>query len=326
MTNAHERLVSVVVPAHNAGPWLEETLESLARQTYLNWELAVTEDGTDDGTRHLVAEFARRHAGHRISYLRHETPRGQGPARNSGIRATSGAFVAFLDADDLWTPEYLARAIRILEQGSADVFFCPYYDFEADPSQLTGPRGLDEARWGPLPDSLYVHCCLIPSALVVRRGVLEEIGLFDEDPRVQSGEDLELAVRLAGAGARFHHEASVRCLHRVHPAAVSRNKTRMAETKAWALFKNLHTIGSVPESFRRLRVGIVCEAAAMANRRTRPDRAAGYYLMAFRANPRRIKYPAYALACALFAACRGLFPPVIAEPSPWPRTALSGRR
>ncbi|MFZ4683848.1 MAG: glycosyltransferase family 2 protein [Terrimicrobiaceae bacterium] len=309
-------LISIITPAHNAARWLPETLGSVARQTYPHWELAVTDDGSSDDTFAVATAFQKAHPDKNIQVLRHEHAGGPSGARNTSIKATTGEYLAFLDSDDLWLGEHLARAVKVLRDTGADFVFCPHLRFETDPTVTDGPYGRDDARWGPFPDCLYVHCYIIPATVVVRRSAVARAGLFDEDRRVQSGEDLELWMRLAASGARFEIQPVPTTLYRAHPDAASKNKSRMAETKAWAIWKNRDAIKSVPPAFRHQRTGIVCEEAARASRGTRPDKAAGYYLMAFRVNPRRLKYLFYAVACAAYAAVRGQFPPVITRPSP----------
>lgn len=304
------------MPAHNAGRWLGDTLASVARQTYPTWEIGITDDGSADDTAVVAAAFQRAHPHKNIRLLRHERAGGQGEARNTALKATSGEIVAFLDSDDLWTEDHLARAVETLQSTGADLVYCPQLVFETDPASPHGPYGRDDAKWGPFPDCLYVHCYILPSCVIVRRRVLEAIGFFDEDRRVQSAEDLEMWLRLAGRGFRFHQQPVPTCLYRAHSQSVSKNKTRMAETKAWAIWKNRDTVREVAPRFRHWRAGIVCEEAARANRASRPDKAAGYYLMAFRANPRP-KYLAFALACIALALLRMRLPPLIVKPSAW---------
>jgi len=316
VSGSPKSLVSIIIPAHNAGRWLGDTLASIGRQTYTTWELGITDDGSFDDTYAIAAAFQQAHPDKNIRLLRHESAGGQGEARNTAIKATSGEFVAFLDADDLWIEDHLARAVEALRETGSDLVFCPQLVFEDDPTRPHGPYGRDDARWGPFPDCLYVHCYILPSCVIVRRQAIEMIGLFDEDRRVQSAEDLEMWLRLAGRGFRFHQQPVPTCLYRAHPLSVSKNKTRMAETKAWAIWKNRDTVRDVAPRFRHWRAGIVCEEAARSNRCSRPDKAAGYYLMAFRACPRP-KYLAFMLACIFFAMFQLRFPPLILKPSAW---------
>src|SRR5512147_1419439 len=99
--------VSVITPAYNAERFIAQTLDSVLAQTHGDWELVVADDSSTDGTASIAEDYARRDG--RIRLLRMPGNQGQGPARNAALGVAHGDFVAFLDADDLWDPEKLAR-------------------------------------------------------------------------------------------------------------------------------------------------------------------------------------------------------------------------
>lgn len=99
-------LISCVVPVFNGECFLDETLQSILAQTYRPIELIVADDGSTDGTLAILSGY-----GDRIRVVTQETA-GPAAARNLGLRAARGEFVAFLDADDLWSPEKLARQME----------------------------------------------------------------------------------------------------------------------------------------------------------------------------------------------------------------------
>ena len=106
-------LVSGVVPAYNCARFIGESLDSVYRQTYGNWEVVVIDDGSTDETRAALAP----HIG-RIRYFYQEN-RGTAAARNAGVRQARGELIAFLDNDDIWLPEKLARQVQVM-QGSLE--------------------------------------------------------------------------------------------------------------------------------------------------------------------------------------------------------------
>jgi len=106
-------LVSVVIPAYNCAPFIGESLDSVYRQTYRNWEVIVIDDGSTDETRAILAP----HTG-RIRYFYQEN-RGTAAARNAGVRQARGELIAFLDNDDIWLPEKLERQVQVM-QGSPE--------------------------------------------------------------------------------------------------------------------------------------------------------------------------------------------------------------
>src|SRR6185369_2583344 len=112
--------VSVVVATYNQAHWLGETIESVRAQTFADWELIVADDGSTDATAAVVARFAE---DPRIRYLPAAHAE-RAAARNRGIAASSGELVAFLDADDAWHPEKLARqVVRLADAPEAAVCY-----------------------------------------------------------------------------------------------------------------------------------------------------------------------------------------------------------
>ena len=120
-------LVSVVTPARNAAATLAATIASVAAQTLPDWELLVADDGSTDGTADIAAGWAARDP--RVRPLPGPaggSPSGAAAARNRAIRAARGRHVAFLDADDRWRPEKLARQVAFMEREAAPFSFTAY--------------------------------------------------------------------------------------------------------------------------------------------------------------------------------------------------------
>lgn len=110
-------LVSAITIFYNAAPFLPEAIESVLAQTCSEWELLLVDDGSTDGSSEIAREYARRHEG-RIRYLEHTAHRncGMSASRNLGWRQARGAFVAFLDGDDLWLPQKLERQLSVFAE------------------------------------------------------------------------------------------------------------------------------------------------------------------------------------------------------------------
>ncbi len=106
-------LCTIVIPAYNAGIWIERTLKSAAQQNYPNLEILVIDDGSKDNTRMLAEAMAAVDDRFRVISIPNG---GVANARNVGIREASGEYVAFLDADDLWHPDKIRLQVEAMEQ------------------------------------------------------------------------------------------------------------------------------------------------------------------------------------------------------------------
>lgn len=117
-------LVSIITPAHNSEKYISETVISVLTQTYRNWEMLITDDGSTDDTWALISRFAEKDG--RIKCLRHKECRGAGPARNTSLAHAKGEYVAFLDSDDIWHPEKLEKQLRFMQSQNSDFSYTAY--------------------------------------------------------------------------------------------------------------------------------------------------------------------------------------------------------
>jgi glycosyltransferase involved in cell wall biosynthesis len=209
--------VSIVVPSYKTAPFITETLDSVFAQTFSNFEVIVINDGSPD-TEELERELQP--FIDRIIYIK-QPNRGPGAARNAGIRAARGEFLAFLDSDDTWLPEYLASQMECFEKTPSLDLICADTLFYGD-SHLSGHTFLERCRWkGPVTFErmLTDGNPLTTSCVVARKRVVVDVGLFDEI--IRGPEDYELWLRIAHAGANIDRQWKVLARHRVHPASLS---------------------------------------------------------------------------------------------------------
>lgn len=126
----HTPLVSVIMPAYCAEAYLQAAVESVREQTVENWELLILDDCSADGTFALAQALAEQDD--RITALRNEQNMGVAATRNKGIALAKGAYIAFLDSDDIWMPSKLQHQLALLEQTGGDIAYCAYSIIEAD--------------------------------------------------------------------------------------------------------------------------------------------------------------------------------------------------
>ncbi|XDD41513.1 glycosyltransferase family 2 protein [Leptospira sp. WS60.C2] len=116
--------VSVIMPAYNAASYLEESVQSLLKQTYKDWELLLVDDCSKDNTLAVANEIAKKDA--RIQVIPKEKNSGSADTRNKGIELAKGEYIAFLDADDLWESDFLEKMIPFMEEHKAPFSFASY--------------------------------------------------------------------------------------------------------------------------------------------------------------------------------------------------------
>ena len=199
--------ISVIIPAYNVAPYIGETLESVFAQTFTDFEVIVINDGSPD-----TREFERvlTPFRERIRYLTQEN-RGASAARNAGLRAALGEFVAFLDADDFWLPSYLEDQIAVIRERNCDLVCADALIVGESPD--AGRSYFEAVMEAALPkevtflDLLSGERSLITSGVLVRREHILEVGLFDE--KLRNAQDFDLWLRLARRGSRLAYQPRV---------------------------------------------------------------------------------------------------------------------
>ncbi len=184
--------VSVILPTYNRAPLLPRAMRSVLAQTFRDLELIVVDDASSDDTADVIRQFDDP----RIRVLRHESNRGGSAARNTGIEAARGRYIAFQDSDDEWMLDKLCRQVAAMDEAgeSVGVVYCAYLRC-MDGSALYVPEPHVQQREGDVSREILLHNFVGTQALLVRRDCLDAAGYFLEGlPRFQ---DWELVIRLA---------------------------------------------------------------------------------------------------------------------------------
>lgn len=218
MNAAPSLRVSVIVPVYNGAAYLADAIASIRAQQYAPLEIIIVDDGSTDETAAIAASL-----GADVRYV-YQQNQGPAAARNRGLKAATGEVIAFLDADDLWTPDKLELQLGILARHpGAAVVMGHMRAFREDPAI-------------PVPSPYNGETALLANQVgstLVRRTVFERIGGFDEGLRY--GEDIDWLMRVREAGISIHVLAEVTLLYRIH----ANNMTRGGDT-SYVLTRVLH--------------------------------------------------------------------------------------
>lgn len=213
--------VDVIIPVFNGDRYIQYAMRSVQNQTLAAARIIVADDGSTDTTADVVKSFMA--SDPRVTYL-NLPHQGVSSARNSGIRASTARFVAFLDADDIWLPEKLERQAEVFTKSAQQVGFVhsSYFLIDSNGNRLRAQTVVPPKKRGEIFEPLLFDGYVLSgsaSSVVVRRSVLDAAGYFDE--RLFYGEDWDLWIRLAQVsevnftpepvvGIRVHSESAQR--------------------------------------------------------------------------------------------------------------------
>lgn len=208
-------LFSVIVPVFNGAAFLDRALESLGRQTLADWEALVVDDASTDASWPLLEAWAAREP--RLRLFRHPSHRGASAARNQALIAARGEWIAYLDCDDEFYPDHLARAYSHRSKGDVLLFRYDWIDERPGHPRLGERHTHDPATRF---HALATEVIAVPLGVIHRHELLARAGYFNESLRLH--EDADLWRRFSNAGARFAAVAAESGLYHIRSDSQSR--------------------------------------------------------------------------------------------------------
>lgn len=233
-----EPLVSVIVPAYNYANFISETLQSIQEQTYINWEAIIVDDGSTDDTRQVVKTIVETDS--RIKYI-YQTNKGLPAARNTGIKASLGNYIQFLDADDLLSKSKIELQVKyMIENLSSDISYTTAHYFKIpDVNMLYSDINLGMVSWIPkingsgnsVLEKLIDFNIMPVNCALIKRELIKKVGFQNET--LKSLEDWEYWLRCAFNGATFNfvEDINAYALVRIHSSSMSQNKGNMLNSE-----------------------------------------------------------------------------------------------
>jgi teichuronic acid biosynthesis glycosyltransferase TuaG len=231
-------LVSVVTPAWNAEATLAAAVTSVQAQTVADWEMLIVDDGSTDSSRALAERLAARD--NRIGVLGWRMNRGTAAARNAGIRAARGRYLAFLDADDLWRPEKLARQLSVMEVEGHALVFSAYRRVDA------AGRPLGVVR----PPARVDYAGLLKGNVIGCLTAIYDTAHFGkvEMPPLRLRQDYGLWLALLARGGAACGLPEVLADYRVRKGSLSAGKGA-ALRATWSLYRDVVGLGRAPAAY-----------------------------------------------------------------------------
>jgi glycosyltransferase involved in cell wall biosynthesis len=181
-------LVSVIIPTCNRGWVLQEAIDSVLAQDFEDFELIVVDDGSTDNTGEMLDSYEQD-----LIVIR-QSNRGVSAARNRGIAEAAGLLIAFLDSDDLWLPRKLSRQVDFFNS-NPDAVINQTEEIWIRNGVRVNPRTRHHKFSGMIFERSLALCLVSPSAVMMKRSLFDEIGLFDED--LPACEDYDLWLRVS---------------------------------------------------------------------------------------------------------------------------------
>ena len=231
-------LVSVIMPVYNAAAWLPRAVESVLRQSHANLELVAVDDDSSDDSLAMLERFAREDA--RVHLQRQPVNGGVAKARNAGVAAAQGDYVAFLDADDWWHPAKLERQLASLRRNGALISYGEYWRVAEDGSVLSRVTPPERLGWRDMLASNFIGNLTGMYARTLGDLPFRSIGHEDYVFWLEQ-------VRRAGMAIRVESDEPL-AWYLVREHSLSANKLRAAGWQ-WKIYREVEKLGFLQSSF-----------------------------------------------------------------------------
>lgn len=222
LSNKDSPLISVIITTYNSGQYLVEALESALAQQYVKCEIIIIDDFSKDNTVSILAGYA---GNDKVRIIRHSKNRGPAASRNSGIKASRGEFLAFLDADDIWLEGHLARLLKVEADNGGEAIIVGNAIIT---DQYLKPT-LVQSDIMPFPDNtttVFIHLlrrnCINMCAILMPSGIAKK---YPFNTRLTSAEDYDFWLRLASKDIPFVFlQDDPKVLYRQHGKGLSKKR------------------------------------------------------------------------------------------------------
>lgn len=227
-------LVSIITPSYNSSRFIEDCIKSVISQTYLQWEMLIIDDKSQDDSQDKIIGFAKKDS--RIKYFFLEENVGAAEARNIAIRKAEGRYIAFLDSDDLWIPEKLEKQIAFMQDKDIAFSFSTYDMISEDGSVLNTVQSVDKMSYDSYLKNTIIGCLTV----IIDK---EKTGSF-EMPDLRSSHDMALWLLIMKRGFYAYGLDDNLAKYRVSSFSNTSNKFKAAK-EVWVLYRDIEKLNFI---------------------------------------------------------------------------------
>lgn len=217
-------MISIIMPTYNRAKTISQAIESVLVQTFTDWELVLIDDGSTDNTQEVIGKYL---SDPRVRYYNQKNA-GPIAARNNGVKLAHGEWLAFLDSDDAWLPEKLAKQFAMaLDYNRPVLIYGNYFYINQDGEKIGeffGHKTTPHA--GKVTNYLLTDNFLLTSSVLMPKKSFEQVGGFDQNLNLTIGEDYELWLRLS-LELEFYYISEPIALYRMHEVQLTKQKLKV---------------------------------------------------------------------------------------------------
>lgn len=227
--------ISIVVPVYNAAKYIEQTIFMVQKQTYTDWELILVEDCSKDESRKVLQSVEASLQDSRIRVIYKEKNEGAAKARNTGVMAATGEYLAFLDADDIWKETKLEKELAFMKQKDAAFVFTSY--------EFGDEQGNGTGKFVNVPDTLNYKQALSRTVIFTSTTLfdLKKLGKELVTMPIVPSEDSATWWQILRAGYTAYGFQEVTTVYRRPPKSLSSNKGKAIQ-RIWYLYRKVERL------------------------------------------------------------------------------------
>ena len=232
-----QELVSVIIPLYNSGHLIKNTINSVLSQTYENIEILVVDDCSTDDSYKIVEEMSKEDS--RIKLFQNPENSGAAVSRNRGLSESSGRYIAYIDADDLWDKEKLEKQIKFLNDNKIGFSCCSY--------RVINEEGIDQNKKIIMPKAT-TYKKLLKNTILLTVGIIVDTSIVNKDllvmPLVRRGQDTATWAQVLKAGFICYGQSDVLASYRKVKHSLSSNKLK-AVKRTWYWYRKIEKLNPI---------------------------------------------------------------------------------